>query len=151
MALAFGSPFAIAVFMGMITATGGGMIRDVLTQTRPMIMCGEIYATATLVGSLGYATLVQLTLSQGAAALLAFLAAFSLRAAAIIFSLRLEPRAELGRTDDLGGGPRHDTCAARHCACALAIRGVGRRSADRLAYDRQSLGCDFAGNTIGRF
>jgi uncharacterized membrane protein YeiH len=93
-ALAFGSPFVIAVFMGMITATGGGVIRDVLTQTRPMIMCGEIYATAALVGSLGYAALVHLALPQAVAALLAFLAAFSLRAAAIVFNIRLGPRAE---------------------------------------------------------
>ena len=101
-ALAFGSPFVIAVFMGMITATGGGLIRDVLTQTRPMIMCGEIYATAALVGSLGYAALVHLALPQGVAALLAFLAAFSLRAAAIVFNIRLGPRAEFGHIDDLG-------------------------------------------------
>ena len=88
-ALTFGTPFVIAVFMGMVTATGGGVIRDVLTQTRPMIMCGEIYATAALVGSLGYAALLQLGLPQEAAQVLAFLAAFSLRAAAIVFNIRV--------------------------------------------------------------
>jgi uncharacterized membrane protein YeiH len=41
-ALMFGAPFVIAVFMGMVTATGGGVMRDVLTQTKPMIMCGEV-------------------------------------------------------------------------------------------------------------
>jgi uncharacterized membrane protein YeiH len=35
-ALQFGAPFVIAVFMGMVTATGGGLIRDVLTNTQPM-------------------------------------------------------------------------------------------------------------------
>ena len=30
-----GTPFVIAVFMGVVTATGGGVIRGVLTQTRP--------------------------------------------------------------------------------------------------------------------
>ena len=88
-ALTFGTPFVIAVFMGMVTATGGGVIRDVLTQTRPMIMCGEIYATAALVGSLGYAALLQLGLPQEAAQVLAFLAAFSPRAAAIVFNIRV--------------------------------------------------------------
>jgi len=102
-ALAFGAPFVIAVFMGMITATGGGVVRDVLKQTRPMIMCGEIYATAALVGSLGYATLVQLALPQGVAACLAFLAAFSLRAAAIVFKIRMGPRADFIRSDDPEG------------------------------------------------
>jgi uncharacterized membrane protein YeiH len=41
----------VAAFMGMLTATGGGVIRDVLTQTRPMILSGEIYATAAIVGA----------------------------------------------------------------------------------------------------
>jgi uncharacterized membrane protein YeiH len=50
-ALGAGVPFVIAVFMGMVTATGGGVFRDVLTQTQPMILCGELYATAALVGS----------------------------------------------------------------------------------------------------
>jgi uncharacterized membrane protein YeiH len=51
----FGAPFGIAVFMGMVTATGGGVIRDVLTQNTPMIMRGQLYATAALLGSLSYA------------------------------------------------------------------------------------------------
>ena len=96
-ALTFGAPFVIAVFMGMVTATGGGVIRDVLTQTRPMIMCGEIYASAAVVGSLGYAALVQFGLPQGVAQLLAFLAAFSLRAAAIVFKIRVGPPAHSRR------------------------------------------------------
>lgn len=83
--------------MGMVTATGGGVIRDVLTQTRPMIMCGEIYASAAVVGSLGYAALVQFGLPQGVAQLLAFLAAFSLRAAAIVFKIRVGPPAHSRR------------------------------------------------------
>jgi uncharacterized membrane protein YeiH len=56
-ALQFGSPFIIAVFMGMVTATGGGLLRDVLTNSQPMILCGQPYATAALLGSLTYASL----------------------------------------------------------------------------------------------
>jgi uncharacterized membrane protein YeiH len=96
-ALAFGAPFVIAVFMGMITATGGGVLRDVLTQTQPMITCGELYATAALVGSLGYAILIALTVPAGASELLAFLAAFGLRAAAIVFDIRMGPPGEFIR------------------------------------------------------
>jgi uncharacterized membrane protein YeiH len=102
-ALGVGAPFVIAVFMGMVTATGGGVIRDVLTRTHPMIMCGEVYATAALVGSLGYAALVQLALPEGAAELLAFLAAFSLRAAAIVFNIRMGPPGEFIRIRGRGG------------------------------------------------
>ena len=96
-ALEFGSSFVIAVFMGMVTATGGGVIRDVLTNTQPMILCGQLYATAALVGALTYASLTYLALPEGVAELLAFLAAFALRAAAIIFDIRMGPPGEFIR------------------------------------------------------
>jgi len=105
-ALAFGAPFVIAVFMGMLTATGGGVIRDVLTQTRPMILCGELYATAALVGSLSYAGLSYLSPPEGIAELVAFLAAFSLRASAIIFNIRMGPPGEFIRVGKTGEDQR---------------------------------------------
>jgi uncharacterized membrane protein YeiH len=102
-ALAFGVPFVVAVFLGMVTATGGGVIRDTMTQTQPMILCGEVYASAALVGSLGYAVLVQFPLPKGVAELLAFLAAFALRAAAIRFNIRMGPPDEFIRIGDQAG------------------------------------------------
>jgi len=101
-ALQFGAPFVVAVFMGMVTATGGGVIRDVLTNTQPMILCGQLYATAALAGALIYALLTYLALPEGVAELLAFLAAFALRAAAIIFDIRMGPPGEFIRV----GAPR---------------------------------------------
>jgi uncharacterized membrane protein YeiH len=102
-ALQFGAPFVIAVFMGVVTATGGGVIRDVLTQNRPMIMRGRLYATAALLGSLSYAGMRYLGVHEIAAEVVAFLAAFSLRASAIIFDIRMGPPGEfirIGKTDD---------------------------------------------------
>jgi uncharacterized membrane protein YeiH len=102
-ALQFGAPFVIAVFMGVVTATGGGVIRDVLTQNRPMIMRGQLYATAALLGSLSYASMRYLGVHEIAAEVVAFLAAFSLRASAIIFDIRMGPPGEfirIGKTDD---------------------------------------------------
>ena len=90
----------------MVTATGGGVIRDTLTQTQPMILCGEVYATAALVGSLGYAILAQFALPEGAAELLAVLAAFSLRAVAIIYNIRMGPPGEFIRIDGRNGGAK---------------------------------------------
>jgi len=101
-ALQFGSPFIIAVFMGMVTATGGGVIRDVLTNTQPMILCGQLYATAALAGALIYASLTYLALPEGLAESIAFLAAFALRAAAIIFDIHMGPPGEFIRV----GAPR---------------------------------------------
>ncbi|WP_171052583.1 TRIC cation channel family protein [Ruegeria sediminis] len=37
-ALAFGAPLLDAASMGMVTATGGGIICDMLTITQPMIL-----------------------------------------------------------------------------------------------------------------
>jgi uncharacterized membrane protein YeiH len=90
-ALEFGASFVIAVFMGMVTATGGGVIRDVLTNTQPMIVSGQIYATAALLGSLSYASMRYLSVPEIAAEAVACLAAFSLRASAIVFDIRMGP------------------------------------------------------------
>jgi uncharacterized membrane protein YeiH len=96
-ALQFGSPLIIAVFMGMVTATGGGFIRDVITNTQPMITCGQVYATAALLGSLSYASLCHFGVSGIPAELVSCLAAFSLRASAIIFNIRMGPPGEFVR------------------------------------------------------
>ena len=42
------------VFMSVITAVGGGVIRDLLCSRVPVIMRKEIYATASLAGALLY-------------------------------------------------------------------------------------------------
>ena len=102
-AIEFGAPFGIAVFMGMVTATGGGVIRDVLTNTQPMIVSGQVYATAALLGSLIYASLRQMGVPEIPAELVACLAAFLLRASAIIFDIRMGPPGEIiriGKTDN---------------------------------------------------
>ena len=96
-ALGFGAPFGIAVFMGMVTATGGGVVRDVLTNTQPMILSGQLYATAALLGSLSYAILLRLGVPEIPAETVACLAAFSLRAAAIIFNIQMGPPGEFIR------------------------------------------------------
>jgi len=108
-ALAVGAPFVVAVFMGMITATGGGLIRDVLTNTQPMILCGQLYATAALVGACCYAGLHSLGVTGLAAELGAFLAAFSLRAVTIVFDIRMGPPGEFIRF----GKPDRDTKTGR--------------------------------------
>ena len=101
-ALASGVPFFIAVFMGMVTATGGGIVRDILTNTQPMILCGQPYATVGLLGALTYACLYYLGVTEVVSEVLAFMAAFTLRASAIIFNIRMGPPGEfirLGKDD----------------------------------------------------
>ena len=94
-ALAFGAPFIVAVFMGVVTATGGGVTRDVLTHTQPMILNGQLYATAALSGALVYGSLIQfLSVSGWVAELAGFLTVLALRGSAIIFDIRMGPPGE---------------------------------------------------------
>lgn len=43
------TPF-LAVMLGVLTGVGGGVIRDMLTGTKPVVLTGEIYAVAGIVG-----------------------------------------------------------------------------------------------------
>lgn len=91
-----GTPFIVAVFMGMLTATGGGVIRDVLTGTKPMILsAGELYATAALGGAIVYASMINLQASALAAQFLGFSTVLILRGASILFGVRTGPPGEL--------------------------------------------------------
>ncbi|MEI6498245.1 MAG: TRIC cation channel family protein, partial [Actinomycetota bacterium] len=47
----------IAVLMGVVTGVGGGVIRDVVTGRRPMVLVGQIYAVAGCGGALVYVAL----------------------------------------------------------------------------------------------
>ncbi|PWJ38555.1 trimeric intracellular cation channel family protein [Sediminitomix flava] len=96
-ALAFGAPFIIAVFMGMVTATGGGVIRDVITNQTPMIMRGQLYASAALLGSLSYATLMYFELTEIHAEIIALLLALSLRTLAVVYDIQMGPPGEFLR------------------------------------------------------
>lgn len=42
------------ILMGVITATGGGMIRDVLAGDTPFVLRKEVYASAAIVGGAAY-------------------------------------------------------------------------------------------------
>lgn len=86
-ALESGVPIIVVAFLGMLTATGGGVLRDLLTQTRPMILTGEIYATAAFAGAMVYALLSRYVLTEELAGPVAFAIALGIRGAAIFFRL----------------------------------------------------------------
>ncbi|MDD3738798.1 MAG: trimeric intracellular cation channel family protein [Lentimicrobiaceae bacterium] len=50
--LAVGYPFWVAIIMGMITGSVGGLIRDVLINEVPLILRRDIYASACIIGGL---------------------------------------------------------------------------------------------------
>ena len=88
-ALQFEAPVIVAVGMGMMTASFGSLLRDTLLKRTVVLLEPDIYVTAALLGALCYVVLERLQLGQDLALWLSVLAAFALRAAAILFSLRL--------------------------------------------------------------
>ncbi len=52
--LACGYPYWVAIIMGIITGSFGGVIRDILINVEPLFFRKDIYATACLAGGLIY-------------------------------------------------------------------------------------------------
>jgi uncharacterized membrane protein YeiH len=52
--LVFGQPYWVAIIMGCITGSAGGVIRDVLLNNEPVIFQREIYAMASVAGGIIY-------------------------------------------------------------------------------------------------
>ena len=103
-----GASLVVVAFLGMMTATGGGVMRDLLTQTRPMILSGEIYATAALIGAAAYAVLSRYGVDQTLAAFLGIALAFVTRGASMLFHIRFgvmgEPFITVGRQPEAKPG-----------------------------------------------
>jgi uncharacterized membrane protein YeiH len=85
----WGAPPVVSVVMGMMTATFGSIIRDTLLNQEPVLLGPEIYVTAALLGSASYLALEAMPATAALATPVAILLAFSLRASAILFDLRL--------------------------------------------------------------
>ncbi|WP_210251026.1 trimeric intracellular cation channel family protein [Microvirga thermotolerans] len=83
-ALAAGVPALSAVALGTVTATFGGIIRDILAGTTPLVLHREIYVTAAALGAAVMVGLLALGLQPFPSAAAGFAAAFGLRALAIL-------------------------------------------------------------------
>lgn len=77
----YGGHDFFVVFMGIFTAVGGGMLRDIMSREKPMIFCKNVYATAALAGSVIYYLLSYIIKIPDIAAMLC--------AYALIVSIRL--------------------------------------------------------------
>ncbi|RZM00202.1 MAG: trimeric intracellular cation channel family protein [Sphingomonas sp.] len=88
-ALRFGVPPIPAVLMGVVTACVGGIIRDVLAGEPSILMRPELYVTAAALAAGCYVGLRELGMVPWHAAVIAALAGFALRSAAIRFKLAL--------------------------------------------------------------
>ncbi|MFV0295005.1 MAG: trimeric intracellular cation channel family protein [Hyphomicrobiaceae bacterium] len=79
----------VAIAMGMISATVGGIIRDILSQEPSVLLKREIYVTATVVGAIVFVLAMGMGAGRIAASLSGGLVVFLVRGAAIAFRLSL--------------------------------------------------------------
>ncbi|MCP1337831.1 trimeric intracellular cation channel family protein [Futiania mangrovi] len=84
-----GAGVAGAIAMGMITATFGGIIRDILGGESPVILSREIYVTAALVAACLYVALAAAGVAREVALCAGFAAGFGLRGAALTWNWTL--------------------------------------------------------------
>ncbi len=81
----------MAVIMGMITGTFGGMIRDVVCNEVPLLLQKEIYALAAIAGSCAYLVLLEVGLLEQGAMIIAVATTFIVRGLAIVLRWSLPP------------------------------------------------------------
>ena len=75
--------WVLIITLGVITAVGGGVIRDVLAGKVPSVLIHDIYATAALLGSVTLYVLVIFDWPVDVAALISFFTTVSSRVVAI--------------------------------------------------------------------
>ena len=87
--LAFGQPYWVAIIMGCITGSAGGVIRDVLLNNEPVIFRKEIYAMAAVMGGVTYWMLDWLCVNIELTVILSFTVTCLMRFLAVRFHLSL--------------------------------------------------------------
>jgi uncharacterized membrane protein YeiH len=87
--LAMGVPPLVAVVMGVLTASFGGIVRDLLAGEPSILLRREIYVSAAALGAGTYVGLTLLGLSLWPAAIIGAAAGFGLRGLAIATGLKL--------------------------------------------------------------
>lgn len=79
----------IAVVMGTITGSAGGVIRDVLTNEEPWLFRqNELYATAAILGAIIYLLLEMTGVSQNFAAMVGMLTIVTIRLSALKWQVK---------------------------------------------------------------
>ena len=84
-AVGYDGHFVVVLFAGLITAVGGGVLRDVLLREIPSILKKRIYAIAALAGILAYYLLLHFGTGEVLPAIVGVLLTFILRILATVF------------------------------------------------------------------
>lgn len=92
-----GSP-VVAIITGMLTATFGGILRDIVAGEPSVLLRPEVYVTAAGVAAGAYVAADALLASPGQAAIVAFIAGLAVRGGALWFGWSFPPyKARPGR------------------------------------------------------
>jgi uncharacterized membrane protein YeiH len=86
-----GAPALVAIAMGAVTGTVGGIIRDTLGHVPSVLMSHEIYITASIVGGCAYVGLREVGVDRATSMTVAFIVTFTLRGLAIKYGWSLPP------------------------------------------------------------
>jgi len=91
-ALSMNTPALPAAFIGVVTATFGGVVRDILCNQKPQLFLPTepLYATCAFIGAWIYIALVKLSVAPTIAILSCIAAVFLLRILAIRFDVKLK-------------------------------------------------------------
>lgn len=87
--IGLGLPLTTALLMGVVSATFGGVVRDVLANEVPLIFRKDFYATVCVIGGICYITLLHFEVMEIAAKILSILLIISLRVLAVKYRWRL--------------------------------------------------------------
>jgi len=94
-ALIFNAPVTVAILLGVITAVGGGVLRDVLARRTPAIFTGgPLYATATFIGASLFVVLDALDINRDLAVVITVITIFVIHMLSIRYKLHLRPAVE---------------------------------------------------------
>jgi uncharacterized membrane protein YeiH len=88
-AMAFGLAPPGSILLGVMTAIGGGMLRDMMAAEVPRVLHEEVYALAALAGASAYAICLWLGVSEVISAASAVVLAVCLRLASVRFGWKL--------------------------------------------------------------
>lgn len=88
-ASARGANLWVVAALGTMTATGGGLVRDVILNRVPFVLSESVYGTAALAGALTTGILLHWTRARRVALLAGFIVAFALRMLAVMFEWQL--------------------------------------------------------------
>jgi uncharacterized membrane protein YeiH len=88
-AQSLGEPAVVAIVMGVLTATFGGVIRDTLAHEPSVLLQRELYVTPALSGAATFVVLTLVGMPALAAGIAGFVVALTIRAGAILWGWSL--------------------------------------------------------------